>query len=270
MSWLKTREGFLEYVRFKNYEVGNAKSMVSSLDRFVGDVEIRSPMDVMRVFSGLSTGQQRHLNRGMRAWFNFLELTGQASEDFLNWLRKAVPSARAGIDLNVPEEKQILADLVRLPKALPKYQAVYSMLLDSGLRLVEVVKVVNDFREVKEVNGFFRCPVGMFRKSKQAYYAYFTGRTFELVQGLSERALEAKAASRYFRGNRFTRPKYLRKFAFDMMVSLDIPESVADFIEGRVPQRIGAKHYMVLRRQADQKYKRYAEYITRLRQKALN
>ncbi|MDH5690215.1 MAG: integrase, partial [Candidatus Bathyarchaeota archaeon] len=64
--------------------------------------------------------------------------------------------------------------------------------------------------------------------------------------------------------------KYLRKYAFDKMIELEIPESVADFIEGRVPQRIGAKHYMALARQAEKYYPRYAEYITRLRQKALN
>jgi len=54
------------------------------------------------------------------------------------------------------------------------------------------------------------------------------------------------------------------------MIELEIPESVADFIEGRVPKRIGAKHYMALARQASKFYPRYAVYITRLRQKALN
>jgi intergrase/recombinase len=44
-----------------------------------------------------------------------------------------------------------------------------------------------------------------------------------------------------------------------------VPESVADFIEGRVPKRIGAKHYMVLRRQADKFYSKYADYLVKLR-----
>lgn len=54
------------------------------------------------------------------------------------------------------------------------------------------------------------------------------------------------------------------------MIELEVPESVADFIQGRVPKKIGAKHYMVLVRQAKKFYARYAEYITRLRQKAIN
>jgi intergrase/recombinase len=46
---------------------------------------------------------------------------------------------------------------------------------------------------------------------------------------------------------------------------INIPESVADFIERRVPTKIGARHYTKLLRQADGYYSRYAEYITKLR-----
>jgi intergrase/recombinase len=66
--------------------------------------------------------------------------------------------------------------------------------------------------------------------------------------------------------------KHLRKFAFDTMTDeeLNIPESVADFIQGRTPKSVGARHCMKLKRKAIKFYLRYAEYITRLRQKALN
>ncbi len=63
--------------------------------------------------------------------------------------------------------------------------------------------------------------------------------------------------------------KYLRKFAFDAMTSegLSVPESVADFIQGRVPKTVGALHYMELKRKATQ-FPRYAEYVAELRRKA--
>jgi len=40
---------------------------------------------------------------------------------------------------------------------------------------------------------------------------------------------------------------------------LNIPESVADFMEGRVPKTVGARHYMRLKRQAVEYHPRYAE-----------
>lgn len=52
------------------------------------------------------------------------------------------------------------------------------------------------------------------------------------------------------------------------MIELNIPESVADFIQGRVPVRIGAKHYMALETQASKYYPRYMEYIRKLKRKA--
>lgn len=64
------------------------------------------------------------------------------------------------------------------------------------------------------------------------------------------------------------RCKYLRKFAFEKMIELVVPESVADFIEGRTPKTIGAKHYMILLRQAKQYYPKYSEYVKRLKLKA--
>jgi intergrase/recombinase len=56
--------------------------------------------------------------------------------------------------------------------------------------------------------------------------------------------LDDRTASHYYSKFGFVAPKYLRKFAFDTMISeeFSIPESVADFIEGRTPKKIGARH----------------------------
>lgn len=42
----------------------------------------------------------------------------------------------------------------------------------------------------------------------------------------------------------------LHKFCFDKMIELEVAERVANFIQGRVPRRIVAKHYLALARQA--------------------
>ncbi|MBS7609198.1 hypothetical protein KEJ19_01330 [Candidatus Bathyarchaeota archaeon] len=45
-----------------------------------------------------------------------------------------------------------------------------------------------------------------------------------------------------------------------MLVS-GIPETVADFINGRKTRTVGGIHYMFLRSQADQHYIKYANYL---------
>jgi intergrase/recombinase len=270
LSWPETRQMFLQYLEFKRYEPANARNMLNYLDRFVKE-PLKEPLDVMRVFSPLTTGQRHHLNRAMRAWFKCLEINKPNREfkEFLDGLRKAIPKDDVGIDIKVPEEEQIISDLRRIVSEPLPIQAEYNLLLDSGLRLVEVVKLLNDFPEAERLEGFYRCPVGLFRGSKQAYYCYLTEYTYQLIKKLSEKVSEIRLKRRH-QLHKYTRAKYLRKFANDMMTSerLNIPESVADFIQGRVPKSIGAKHYMQLKRKADQFYPRYAEYVAELRRKA--
>jgi len=270
LSWPETRSLFLQYLEFKRYEPANARNMLNYLDRFVKQ-PISTPMDVMRIFSPLTAGQRHHLNRAMRAWFKCLEINNPNNQfkEFLDGLRKAIPKDEVGIDIKIPDEEQIISDLKRIRNDPLPYQAAYNLLLDSGLRLVEVAKLLNNFPETERLGSFYRCPVGLFRGSKQAYYCYLTEYTFQLIQKLTEKADRA-SIQKWHQNHNYTRAKYLRKFANDTMTSerLNIPESVADFIQGRVPKTIGARHYMQLRRKADQYYPRYAEYVTELRRKA--
>jgi intergrase/recombinase len=135
------------------------------------------------------------------------------------------------------------------------------------LRLTEAVRLINQFEGANEINGFYRCTLGYFRGSKLAYAACFTASTLELIQKNQEK-LADRTASHYFKKFRYVASKYLRKFAFDTMISesLSIPESVADFIESRVPKKIGARHYTQLLRQADGFYGKYASCLSGLRE----
>jgi len=237
--------------------------MLSYLDKYA--TVISEPSDLLRMFAKLTVGQQHNLNRAIRNLFNFIQGQGYP-EGYLNLLRKAIPKEHIGVDVKVPEECDIVKSIKMLSKVAPKYTALYNLLLDSGLRLVEASDIIGNFKGADKVNQFYRATVGMFRGSKQAYYAYFTEATYNQLVNLSPlTSINPLAASHYYLKYGFIAPKYLRKFAFDKMVTLEIPESVADFIEGRVAKRIGAKHYMALRRQADNWYGRYADYVSNLR-----
>jgi intergrase/recombinase len=263
LNWGRSKPEFAEYMRAKSYNQRYVKCIISYLDRYL--VELREPMDVVRMFSGLTSGQQHNLNRAVRNFLNFHELKG-ANVDYLNSLRKAIPKEVATFDLNVPSEEEIKASLRKLNNAPLKYRCLWNLLLDSSLRLTEVVRLINSFDSATEVNGFYRCTLGYFRGSKLAFAGYFTPYTLKLIQQNQEE-LDDRTASHYYSKFGYVAPKYLRKFAFDTMISEDlaIPESVADFIEGRVPKKVGARHYTKLLRQADGHYGRYFSYLDKLK-----
>jgi intergrase/recombinase len=124
--------------------------------------------------------------------------------------------------------------------------------------------MVNRFKDAEKINGFFRCDLASFRGNKRAYYGHFSEATLDKIQNVKEK-VTVKNASSYFLKSCSVSAKYLRKYSFDKMIELEVPESVADFIQGRVARRVGAKHYMALARQASRFYPRYLEYIENLR-----
>jgi len=65
----------------------------------------------------------------------------------------------------------------RLSNKSVRDQAAYNLLLDSGLRLVEVSRLLSSLPEAEKLEGFYRCPVGLFymqlkRKADQYYPRY--------------------------------------------------------------------------------------------------
>ncbi len=106
----------------------------------------------------------------------------------------------------------------------------------------------------------------MFRGCKSAYYAHFSEFTTYLISQTEEK-LDEDVVSTFYARMKAINPKYVRKYVFDKMIELEIPESVADFIQGRVVTRIGAKHYLALARQASNFYPRYLKHIETLRTK---
>ena len=261
IKWVGARKDFIDYLKVQEYDERWAKNLVRYLDKY--SPIINKPLDVIALFSTVKTAK-RHLVLALRTLFNFYEAIG-FSKDYLDSFRKALPKVRCGIDLRIPSETEIINSLRRLKNAPLKYQALYNILLDSGLRLIEAVNLINTFETANNVKGFCRCEVGSFRGSKQAYYGHFSEFTLTLIKDVHE-TLDELNASHYFCKFSYVPAKYVRKFAFDKMIELEIPESVADFIEGRVPIRIGAKHYMALARQASKFYPRYAKYIQTLRE----
>jgi len=263
LNWRNHKEMLVKWMVSRGYSDQYRKDVLRYLSRYVG--EICGPSDVIDVCSNVQRGR-RHLVLALRVLFNFYEAMG-VDREFLQALRDALPKVKCGIDLKIPSESEIVESLRRLIRAPLKYQALYSLLLDSGLRLIEAIRMINSFDGAESVNGFYRCALAMFRGEKQAYYCHFTEATYRLILKVDEK-IDYGSAFCYYKKMGYVRPKYLRKFVFDKMVELGIPESVADFIEGRVPRTIGAKHYMALARQSGEYYPRFAEYVNALRVKA--
>jgi intergrase/recombinase len=152
LNWLEIEVQLEQWLQSEDYSEYFKKDVLSYLRRYV--TEIREPLDIISIFSRIKRGK-RHLVLALRTLFNFYEAIG-VSKDYLDYLRGALPKVVCGIDLKIPSEENIAESLKKLPKAPLKYQALYNLLIDSGLRLVEAVELINCFKKAEIVNGFCR------------------------------------------------------------------------------------------------------------------
>lgn len=60
--------------------------------------------------------------------------------------------------------------------------------------------------------------------------------------------------------------KYLRKWNYNSLILNKIPESVADFIQGRASITVGSMHYLAKVKQADELYSRVVDKIRKVLQ----
>ena len=160
---------------------------------------------------------------------------------------------QAGADLKVPS----LDGIIESMKRAGPYRLVYTILLESGLRLVEAVRLLREYESLEcvRLDGFHRCLLGSERGMKRSLWAYHIT-PIEPVSGLTDRRVTS-----YTEKYRLVPPKLIRKIVATKMAELGIPPHVIDFIQVRVPRSTLLQHYAQLLGVADREYARYAGWL---------
>ncbi len=277
VRWDELRADFIAWSeRIAGHSEKHRRDLLSYLDRYLSGHEIRSDEDIRAIVMACGRGQ-RHLKLALKNLFNFLEWLGWPEELLDKW-RKLVKLERCGHDCHVPSEEDIIRSLKVLAEANPKYWALYNVLLDSGARLVHAIEVLNGWDEkclMEAPEGFYIYALSRTSGSKQQPYVFLTPYTIQLIRALRAsggfKPIGENAAKQYYRKKvkrGVVLAKYVRKFVFTKLVALGVPESVADFIQGRAARTVGARHYLAKLELAKQHYARYARYLAELRAKA--
>ncbi|MEB2836044.1 MAG: integrase [Desulfurococcales archaeon] len=169
---------------------------------------------------------------------------------------KRLKVPQAGADKRVPSLEAVM-DSIR--RAGP-YRLLYMILLESGLRLVEAVKLIREHPslECTRLDGFERCLLGYTRGKKRALWGY------HITPITSAEDLTDRRATSYAEKYKLVPPKHVRKFVATKMAELGVPFEVIDFIQGRAPRSVLLQHYAQLLGVADREYARYAAWLRRV------
>ncbi len=256
IDYKKLRKEFIEWLEMR-IDKETVKKYVYHLDRFLTK-PITSPTDVTNIIKNID-------KRGVRRWFinafrnllKFLEYEKGWDETIINKYRKVAKTEKSGVrEVFITSEELIEA----YNNILPKYRTLFKLLVYSGMRLDQACEMLATFEHeklvIKDDLGLARYPVASISKGyKRAYWAYMPLSFAKELDQIYINYGTAKKAVYYKRVSALS----IRKWHLNFMIENGIPESVADFIQGRASVTVGSTHYLNKTKQADQFYSKVVD-----------
>jgi len=243
----------------ENCSEEHVKKIVSYLDRYLID-PISDPKELFELISSVEKGK-RHLCMAVRDLLKFYDAFDLMNEESIMRYRKIIKIPRSNSDDYIPEDFKVIEAFRGIEDE--RYQLVYKLLAFSGIRLREAVYLFNNFDENRLIivnDKIAKYPLSLERKTKRSFYAYMPK---DLVIELRKIELNEKATARYLE-RRGLPAKYLRKWNYNFLILNGVPESVADFIQGRASITIGSMHYLAKVKQADEWYSRIVDKLLKI------
>ncbi len=231
----------------RNYNERYKKNIISYLDKYLLGKTIYSPTDISEIRRISSS--KKEITIAIRVLLNYCEEMDLLDEDFITKLRKPLKVVRTKSDNYVPDDKKIIE---AYKKINPRYKTIFKLFLFSGIRITEAVQFLKEYERDKVViNGnVARYPLFALRKNKRSYFVYFPT---AIIDEIKKMDVTDRAISSAFRKAKMP-AKYLRKWNYNFLIMHNVPESVADFLQGRAAISVGSMHYLAKVKQADYWY----------------
>jgi intergrase/recombinase len=150
----------------------------------------------------------------------------------------------------VPTDSEIKNTLSKLRPDLLPY---YLFFLYSGIRITEGIYLLNNLDKLKVQYKEMYCKINLEynRHNKRSFFCYLP---ISIYTQISPKKTELSHIRMFIKRNKLIPIKYCRKWFFTKCIELGIPESIADFYEGRVATSVGSNHYLSRQALADQNY----------------
>jgi intergrase/recombinase len=166
--------------------------------------------------------------------------------------RKKLKNKPVCMDNHVPTDTEVKSTL----KSLNKYQQLlYLTYLYSGIRKVEGYYLLKNLSElrVQRFDGFVKISMNYLRKNKNSYFCYLPLKIYDdLIKNYNNFSLGSLEST--LKRKKLISIKYCRKWFYTKCIELGIPESIADYYQGRVANSVGSNHYLSRQLLADKNY----------------
>jgi len=267
--WSEVKDDFVVWAqgRFgKRY----VKDLRNILDKH--EPVIACAQDIDRLFAGSFPGR-RHFWFGVRNLLKFCGSHGWSKTAIEALMDTMPPCPRANADRTVPKEEAVIELLKELRRVPAKYRTFYDVILDGAIRPTHAIEIISSWNgsKLEKADGnIWRYNADIERTQKHTWVLMLTDETLTAINEMGEDKPTELGYLRFQQTRRLLRPKHVQKFAYNMMRKSGVDKDVAEFLSGRRPEGVGARHYAELVSLAEQQYPKYAHQLRELRRKALN
>ena len=174
------------------------------------------------------------------------------SQQIVKKILKKLPSRTSKPDSYVPTTQEILSTLKNL-SIVQKY--TYYLALSTGLRKCECKYLIENYKSLKvqKQHDFCKIYLQLYRGNKNSYITFIPiDMHAHIVEGnlCSVSSLDA-----FLKRQGLIPLKYARKWFFTQCLSLGVPESIIDYLQGRSSATIGSRHYLGKEVLAEKEYR---------------
>ncbi len=233
---------------------GFSSGYKSDIMRYLKPIEKKEIHQISELREIVSSSSSSMVLTVIRAYINFLLDNEIINEETAIYFRKALPTRKTNPDGYVPADMDVKRAYESI--ANEKDRLMFKILAFSGIRVTELVKMLREFDKSKLITEgkISKYPLNYNRGNKRSQYVYMpTGLAIKLHRFYIHKDTVSTSLRKYG-----IAPKYLRKWFYNFLIINNVPESVADFIEGRAPESVGSMHYLAKVKQSDYWYDKIA------------
>ena len=195
-----------------------------------------------------------------RSYLNYCEKHEKLPLDIILKYRSILKLKRSQPDVYVPPDSDVVANYNRI-KQDSTLELIFLVLATSGIRYIECLDFLRnlDRNRLKMSPSHVAYSVAKTRNTKNINNIYLPLFVYKKLKYIDESYPNLRMQF-YRKGSLFS-VKYLRKWQYNFLIYNNVPESVADFIQGRTSKSIGANHYLAKAQQADFWYSKVADKL---------
>ena len=248
-AFSKHKRDYEKWLIARKLNDGYIKDLERSLAQFVREDMFSLPDNITEMQSV-----------GLRSYLNYLVEKSILTEERAKELKKGIPLRQSNADNYVPNDDEVVNALKKIDDE--RFKTIFQLLACSGARITELVKMIREYKPSNLIvnEKFAKYQVHYNRGKKKSFYIYIPK---ELVSKLHKYYVHVNTITHQISKSGLN-PKYLRKWFYNFLIYHNVPESIADFIEGRAPETVGAMHYLGKAKQADHWYEQVADELTNI------